>query len=607
MTTNISRLVVDFIRRSLQPVAAGLIAFLWWQTEGGSPGVRWVLVASMWLVFMIGPVWVFAQLTPLPVRLLPMSRREIWRARWWLAFVVPVAISAAGKLIAILVVVLRGTPANWPGFALSTAYDAAYCGFFLGLVPLTRRWWWWLTLLLYAGGMFWPIVVASWIPTTWAALVQSPIGVAMAVALMMGINSYWFSPLPTPHASPRDAAAPAPLTRISRVQVDDPFTGLRKLVWSHWLLTSRNLVLMLAGYVVVIGGFAMLDERAPADLVTLLRQISLLPFDRDAAFPQGLTGVFLLGFLGVAIGYSSNLQSDFVQVMARSLRALPIGTRRLLALHLTLPILSWVTWWALLVILQIVVTGRLPVTLHGKAFALLTAIDLVARSVQLRWRRDLVAWHFVLLLITIVGMGMIAKTTGVPAMSGYQRPAMIVGTMYILAAGMNYLALTRSRAPYTAATRDCRRWGLTRVAANRLSRVTMAQPSRDQAEPGAEQQQRRRFRDHRLLPERHVVDDLAERPGQRDLADHPSIVDQADEDRRSGDDRDVEGPEQDVPGAEGRDQDVAGRIRAEIEPDRVRGGHRDLEGVGERVRPDVLARESGRNAGAQEHHVGIRV
>ena len=449
MTTNTSRLVVDFIRRSYQPVAAVMIALFWGRTESGSTGMRWAFAASMWLVFLIGPVWVFATLTPTPVRLLPVSRREIWRARWWLAFVVPVAISAAGKLIGVLLVALRGTPANWPAFMLSIAYDAAYCGLFLGLVPLTRRWWRWLTLLVYAGGIFWPLLLASWIPTTWGALVQSPFGVAIAVALGLGVNSYWFSPHPAPYARLRDdAPAPAPQTRTSRAQADDPFTGIGKLVWSHWLLTSRNLLLILGAYAAIIGGLAMLDEPGPGGFVTLLRTVGLLPFDQAAAFPQGLTVIFLIGFLAIAAGYSSTLQSDFVHVMARSLRALPIGTTRLLALHVTLPILSWMTWWALLVILQIAVTGRLPVTLHVKAFALLTAIDLVARAVQLRWRRDLVAWHFVLVILTIVGMGMIAEATGEPAMSGYRRPALIVGTMYILAVGMNYLTLTRSRAPY---------------------------------------------------------------------------------------------------------------------------------------------------------------
>jgi len=449
MTTNTSRLVVDFIRRTGLFFAAALIAFFWWQGGGRSTGSRVAFAGSMWMVFMLGPVSVFALLTPLPVRLLPVSRREIWRARWWLAIVVPVAISAAGKLTGMLALVLNGRSANWPAFALSTAYDVAYCGFFLGLVPLTRRWSWWLVMFIFAGGMFWPIVLMGLIPTSWGALVRSPLVVGMAAALGMGISSYWFSPRPTPYASPRDASpAVGPQTRRALMQVDDSFTGLPKLIWSHWLLTLRNLMMMVAGYFVVIGGFVMLHESPAPDLITLLRGVGLLPFDLAAAFPQGLTMVFLIGFLGVAAGYSSTLQSDFVHVMARSLRALPIGTTRLLALHLTLPILSWATWWALLVMLQIVATGRLPVTLHGKAFALLVAIDLVARAVQLRWRRDLVAWHFVLVILTVVGMGMIAEATGEAAMSGYQRPAIIVGTMYILAAGMNYLTLTRSRAPY---------------------------------------------------------------------------------------------------------------------------------------------------------------
>ena len=45
-------------------------------------------------------------------------------------------------------------------------------------------------------------------------------------------------------------------------------------------------------------------------------------------------------------------------------------------------------------------------------------------------------------------IGTTRQATGEAAMSGYQRPALIVGTMYILAVGLNCLTLTRSRAPY---------------------------------------------------------------------------------------------------------------------------------------------------------------
>jgi hypothetical protein len=441
--TNTSRIIVDFLRRTALPWTTILFAFVWWSAEQGPLRVQWALAGSMLIAEVCGPVAVFAMLTPRAVQLLPISRREIWLARWWLGFTIPVALSTAGKLAGALGAAISGDPAiDWSALSLSILYDATFPALFLGLIPFMRGPWMWVGVAAYAGGLVWPIVLIDYLPTTWLAFVQSPIALAVAASLALGLNGYRFSPEPRPYAEgaagirARHEARPI---RPVRFEIGARLTGLPKLVWWEWVLTLRNIAVIVLGYIVVAGGFMLWQE--PPSLEVLLREIRLLPFDRETRAGAGFPTFFFLGFLAVGATYSSTLHSDFLHSTTRSLRALPIGTGRLLSLMMAMPVLTWLTLCGLMSGIQIVATGRPPQVFH-EFLLLFPALDVLARAIQLRWRRDTMAWHFVVAMVTLVVI-FERQLDSVPLLT-------IVGGIFAAATLLNYLTLTRSRAPYRA-------------------------------------------------------------------------------------------------------------------------------------------------------------
>lgn len=455
--TNTLRLIVDFFRRTKQPWAVLLFAYFWLLAERGSLRLQWVMAGCMTMVIMFGPVAAFALLTSRVAQLLPVSRREIWLARWWLGLAIPVGIAAAGKLAGAIVARISGDPVtDWQALSLSIVYDAVFPSLFMGAVPLMRGPWRWVAVVVYAGGGIWPILLINHLPTTWPALVHSPIGLAAAAALALGLNSCRFRPHPAPYPSPRDSTplfASSGSARPPRVELGARLTGLRKLVWWEWLLTLRNLSVIVTAYVVVAGGIALWSEPQPG-MEALLREIRMLPFDQDSMPSHVVTAFLLLGFLGIGAGYSSTLHSDFLHAMTRALRALPIGTVRLLALLAAMPLLAWLTLCVMLLVIQTAVTGRLPGPVRYDVLLLFPALDMLARSLQFRWRRDVLAWHFIVVLVVLSGVVAVVELTGARPTLSTVRPPIIVAAIVGLATLLNYLTLTRSRAPYRPAPRS---------------------------------------------------------------------------------------------------------------------------------------------------------
>ena len=140
----IRRLVIDTARRlwSLYAIAAGMLFFLAWISNvslrrsellgtfdhlfGWSMASAWFLAAS--------PVML---LEGREIVRLPISRREIWIARWWLAVVVPATAIAIGLGAGALMGHVSAGPER---FVLAMVYCCLYAGCYMAVsaaIPLT--------------------------------------------------------------------------------------------------------------------------------------------------------------------------------------------------------------------------------------------------------------------------------------------------------------------------------------------------------------------------------------------------------------------------------------------------------------------------------------
>jgi MFS family permease len=108
-------LVLDHLRRfRLQYLGVvALAATIWLAALQGGMEPQWAMALSLLLACCAGP---FAVLFQLPIRefaVLPVSRRDVWGARWMIATIIAAALTATGKSLAIALV-----PFFWPWLPL---------------------------------------------------------------------------------------------------------------------------------------------------------------------------------------------------------------------------------------------------------------------------------------------------------------------------------------------------------------------------------------------------------------------------------------------------------------------------------------------------------
>jgi hypothetical protein len=97
--------------------------------------------------------------------------------------------------------------------------------------------------------------------------------------------------------------------------------------------------------------------------------------------------LFILGGVGV----------DLVVTNLRQLRALPLSLRQLETLILTLPLVSWVTWWMLLAAFHLLFVDEPLVSLRLPTLLALIGLDNLVRAARRRWSHPgwLLAFIFV--------------------------------------------------------------------------------------------------------------------------------------------------------------------------------------------------------------------
>lgn len=459
-------LVRDVLRRTSSLALTPLFAsyFLWLVSDRVGLSLQTTFAVTMAVAF-VAQLTLAGSLAPRELLLLPASARDIWRARWVLTMLVAGVGGALGKALAFATGFRPGDPAltGWPIVVLSSMYDVGYAGAFLawmatfGIVDhrvrrvVGRRAgaaFGVVALVVLVCGFVWPFVLRGGIATDIGDLAGLR-GVALAAMVVLTVISVTWRFVPRPSATvdrrPEwSAAAPRAVVR-PQVAAAGP-TGLRMLLWTDWIWTVRLTLLTIALYALGVG--ALLQVTDPGvPLLERLRDMGLLPFDAATRGSDGFIGLMLLGSFSIG-GSRSFGDTDWLLTMSRHFRALPLGTRKHLAVLFGVPLLGWATLWAGFVVLQIVAMHTLPSNLRLEWFVLFAGADACARAAQLRFRRDRLQWHFLAFVPLFIG-AMVAIQTGHAGLVVHPATAAIAGGIYFAVAALAfYGTLTRSRAAY---------------------------------------------------------------------------------------------------------------------------------------------------------------
>ena len=228
-----------------------MLGGLWWMAgyySAEAPSmVPMMFGASMGWIYMLGPTRV--QFIARAVWHLPLSRRDIGRARWLVATVAATMVGVAAKLVAMLFPSVRAA-FGFPGLLLSTVYDFAFAGLGYAAVivasqrpPQHGQWRPVMNVVkgvaeaagplafgapIYLSTLFAGKIAQRVLPTQWSDI--PPRGaVLLVLALGITIATYFHTPGPPLYARQLAPGRTDPLPAATRI---DPggLTGLPLLI-----------------------------------------------------------------------------------------------------------------------------------------------------------------------------------------------------------------------------------------------------------------------------------------------------------------------------------------------------------------------------------------
>ena len=406
------RLVLDVVRRKWVVIAFAvfqifLIRKVPWEIWPSSDSMAWLFASAALLTTAPGAMLQSRELYQLPV-----SRREFWRARWWLATAGAVVVAQLAMSLA-----QRSARSQWPSgewLVISTVFAFLYCGCTMTLVatrfgrsadkpivfreapapgtprnPLTPVNITWLIVKAFvrlvpgllaalAIPLVAPFVFVRYLPHTFSAFNMASAIVTLAMA---AVSAWGYVHQPAIEARPNLRAARVDTTRRSpssttpehtavtaRARFVDRLTGIRLPLWTvsrKYLITYSSVI--AAG--IVWWWVTSFYKTVPA-LSAVLGRANMLPFaSRSASVTEPITvgALFLIGSL-----------LDVGTVMTfRPLRALPLSATQLGSIPVWLGLVSATMLWIVFAALHGLVLGTLPVSFRPDlfiAFAALTAL-----------------------------------------------------------------------------------------------------------------------------------------------------------------------------------------------------------------------------------------
>jgi hypothetical protein len=388
-------LILDVIRRRWLRIL-GTVALLgaWWLGHLGevqdTAGTQPLRNLSMCAAFWLGPLMALSELGKPVLRLMPVSRRDIWMAGVMLATVIATTCTTIAKLVALSVAALSGghVSLGLSSIALSSVCDFLYGGAFAGLVtfyPLSRlrsRWGLvsiageFLLAIAWLGGPLWPLLVP--VPAHWPDLVGprgfglAPLWAATAAALTATAfvrtpsivsrrRRGAFAGATARPVGARPSATPMP-DRVVRKRVRDDLDGIALLAWNTATWAFLGLVF-----------FLVLDALWLHTTVAL----SLHGWPRFVA-PRGTAFVLVIAFgLTAAVTRSTTGLTSM-----RVIRTLPLGVWQLTALLIGVPLLQLFIWYAALAAIHFAIPSYLPVALHPGRVLGVVAVVAVATMIS---------------------------------------------------------------------------------------------------------------------------------------------------------------------------------------------------------------------------------
>jgi hypothetical protein len=431
------RLLVDSLRRNWIAllIQAGLAATIWIAAGAALISIGTAVAASMALAQLAGPGLAVRMVAPREVLILPMSKAEIWRTRFWFGTVMVVGAVASGKLLGFAASQLWSQPA--PGFetiALSTVLDVVYASAFTWLffiLPAQRPTLMGIGVAIFLLSPFVPFALSDRLPTAWNELTMTGIGLILAGAAA-GVLAYLGTPVLVTAPSP--IAGRAALKARGRGWLPEfpQVVGLNRLllkIWTTALAIQVGTIVMLPLVMRLIDGVfgGSLDDFSEA-----ARKYGLLPFEPDA---NRVNGVWLWILASVGNEAMSN--------MLRHLRALPFRAWTLTAVFLAASLITWLTAWIVLGLFHFVLFGHLPATWRLPLLLGYLGCDCLVRSLQLRSNNRFHA--VILLLAVVVPVGILARSLNLSLDS----VLLSLGPVAVLvAAWLSHAALTTNRGIY---------------------------------------------------------------------------------------------------------------------------------------------------------------
>jgi hypothetical protein len=390
-------LIVDLFRR-LWPVYAGTAAILalFWATAGSFPfGPGFFFALSMAAIFVLGPLIALTQVAPTEVHLLPLPRRDIWRATWCIGTVSACAATLIAKFAGVTAgtALSTGSPLGLSHVAVSSLVDGAYAGMVLGVMLLLRAGSsrphgrigravsvtaMTLAVVTFAGGALWGFLIQSYLPTEWLHL-RGPAASLIVAGIGMAFAAYFHVPPAGARASSRGGEPGARQTSTRAVYWPRRLTGTRMILFEETLASAASFLLMI-GYILLLARFV----EPGGGVAETLRSWNFLPFMGGS--PS--TAIFPLVILGwVTLGATSNAFGSRVGTSWRQLRVLPLTTVGLARLLLLRRAMGWLAIWTVLVLVHVSATGSWPVTVRKELFVLALGVDALIYATQVRWHR----------------------------------------------------------------------------------------------------------------------------------------------------------------------------------------------------------------------------
>lgn len=359
--TSTRRLVVDTLRRhaAWYAAAAVLLAALSWirgraAAEGEALGSRgdllaYSLTAAWFLAFLPALVLEAREITQLPI-----SRRDHWIARWWLAVVAP----SVGIAVAVGLGSLVGGTSLAP---LTPLFTVLYGGCFMALTAV-------FPLRVVAGAGLWPtiriLILVMGIPLGGAALpfwfakylpeninaINGPALGWIIAAAGMTVASYFNQP-PIVERASRGSLSSSTSAKPFR---GSRFVGLRLL----FVKDARRAVITYG--VLLLAGIAYWAIFGSTTLAAFLNGFGALVFAGLPSPAEGFPIVAIAFLMGASdIGLAGDL---------RGLRALPVSAARLSGIITGTSVITAVALWLVLLAAHAITIGTSPVSLRPELF-----------------------------------------------------------------------------------------------------------------------------------------------------------------------------------------------------------------------------------------------